>query len=242
MHQTVSLGRREAGFSLAELAIVLLIVVVLVGGVVTPLTAQIEQRRREETTRMLAEIREAIIGFAIINGRLPCPAYTLDPASASYGAESFPCGAGLVLEGFVPWRTLGVSAFDAWGSPRTATADGNKGHWRYRVDTAFSQGSPAKISLTTAFASNLDIRTPGGASRLNTDSERPVAIFFSTGPDRVPNLDNDPAYSLPSPLPAGYVALQTYNAGEPTTGFDDQLVWIGRPQLYARMVAAGVLP
>lgn len=236
-------GRRgAAGFSLAELAVVLLILVVLVGGVVSPLTAQIEQRRREETVRALAEIREALIGFAIINGRLPCPAYATDPANALYGVESFPCSSGVVTEGFLPWRTLGVAGFDAWGSPRTATGDPNKGHWRYRVDRNFVQTGAARISLTTSYGTSLDVRSPGGAARLNTDAERPLAIVFSTGSNRSADLDNDPAYVLPGAPPPGYVAAQTYNAGELTTGFDDITIWIGRPQLYARMVAAGVLP
>jgi len=33
-----------------------------------------------------------------------------------------------------------------------------------------------------------------------------------------------------------------YVAHPPTTGYDDQLVWISNPLLMSRMVAAGVLP
>jgi hypothetical protein len=33
-----------------------------------------EQRRITETRQQLAEIKDALLGFAIIHGRLPCPA------------------------------------------------------------------------------------------------------------------------------------------------------------------------
>jgi prepilin-type N-terminal cleavage/methylation domain-containing protein len=65
---------RSSGFTLVELAMVLFIVSLLIGGLLMPLSAQNEVRGRQETDRALANIREALIGFAAINGRLPCPA------------------------------------------------------------------------------------------------------------------------------------------------------------------------
>jgi type II secretory pathway pseudopilin PulG len=64
---------RNFGFTLVELAMVLFIVSLLIGGLLMPLTAQNEIRGRQETDRALANIREALIGFAVVNGRLPCP-------------------------------------------------------------------------------------------------------------------------------------------------------------------------
>ncbi len=70
------------GFSLVEMAVVLAIVGLLLAGLLLPLGAQREQRNVSATQGRLEAAREALIGFAIANGRLPCPA-----RSSSAGAE-----------------------------------------------------------------------------------------------------------------------------------------------------------
>ncbi len=75
--------RRPSGFSLIELAIVLFIVSLLIGGLLMPLSAQNEIRGRQETDKALANIREALIGFAVVNGRLPCPAVASIPTGTT---------------------------------------------------------------------------------------------------------------------------------------------------------------
>lgn len=55
----------QRGFTLIELAIVLVILTVLAGGLLVPLTAQIESRRTVETKRTLEEARDAILGYAV---------------------------------------------------------------------------------------------------------------------------------------------------------------------------------
>ena len=116
--------RHVRGFSLVEIAVVMLIIAILLVIVAVPLSTQIEQRRAEETQKQLETIKESLIGFAIASGRLPCPA-TL----ASNGAESFVAVTGNATNGncqqfvgFVPAVTLGLSpidsngfAVDAWG-------------------------------------------------------------------------------------------------------------------------------
>jgi prepilin-type N-terminal cleavage/methylation domain-containing protein len=80
---------RSSGFTLVELAMVLFIVSLLIGGLLMPLSAQNEVRGRQETDRALATIREALIGFAAINGRLPCPAdRTIASGVANAGVEA----------------------------------------------------------------------------------------------------------------------------------------------------------
>ena len=55
----------QQGFTLIELAIVLVIVTLLVGGLAMPLAAQIEARRIAETRRVMEEAREAIMGYTM---------------------------------------------------------------------------------------------------------------------------------------------------------------------------------
>ena len=64
----------QSGFTLVELTIVLIIVGLLVGSLIPPLSSRIDQRNYNETRQQLNEIREALIGFAVANGRLPRPA------------------------------------------------------------------------------------------------------------------------------------------------------------------------
>lgn len=64
------------------MAVVLAIVGLLLAGLLLPLGAQNEQRKVSTTQGQLEAAREALIGFAIVNGRMPCPA-----RSSSAGAE-----------------------------------------------------------------------------------------------------------------------------------------------------------
>jgi prepilin-type N-terminal cleavage/methylation domain-containing protein len=72
----------NSGFTLVELAVVMAIVAFLLGGLMYTLSAQVEQRNFEDTRRRLDQARELLLSFAIVNGRLPCPA-----RSTSSGAE-----------------------------------------------------------------------------------------------------------------------------------------------------------
>jgi len=55
----------QRGFTLIEMAIVLVIITILIGGLAMPLSAQIQARRIAETKKTLEEAREAIIGYAM---------------------------------------------------------------------------------------------------------------------------------------------------------------------------------
>ncbi len=135
-----TVSHRPSGFTLIELAMVLFIVSMLIGGLLLPISAQYELSGRQDTEKALANIREALIGFAVVNGRLPCPAdRTIASGAAGAGLE-VTTGAGATLTcactttssgiagtgancdetnpgyvtGVVPWATLGVPEADAW--------------------------------------------------------------------------------------------------------------------------------
>ena len=117
--------KRAFGFSLLEMAIVLLIIAILATAVGIPLASQLDQQRTADTQKQLEAIKEAIYGFAMANGRLPCPATdgVTYGAASSNGSEAPAGGTCTVKLGYVPAVTLGISnvdstglALDAWGS------------------------------------------------------------------------------------------------------------------------------
>jgi prepilin-type N-terminal cleavage/methylation domain-containing protein len=83
----------QRGFTLIEMAIVLIIVTILIGGLAVPLSAQIQARRIAETNKTLGEVREAIMGYAmshiavspIVNSPITCDCeYILDSFTSTY--------------------------------------------------------------------------------------------------------------------------------------------------------------
>ena len=214
------------GFTLVELAMVLVILALLGGSLLVPIASRIEARDRQAALERLRDIQSALTGFAIIHGRLPCPSTEPDPANPRYGVED-PAPCTFAVEGRLPWRSLALPATDPWGSARMAPADGWAGHWRYRVDPAFTT---APLGAATTPIANLQIRSHDG-SRITTTDSQAVAIVYSTGPNRQADGLNA-SYSAAAP---------SYQAGESTADFDDLLAWLGRPLLIARVAQAGRL-
>jgi len=92
--------KRTHGFTLIELAIVLVIVTILIGGLAMPLSAQIQARRIAETQKILEEAREAIIGYAMSNTTSSCTCvYTsigFDDINSTCSQSLCPASPGLV--------------------------------------------------------------------------------------------------------------------------------------------------
>lgn len=119
---------RAAGFTLTELAIAMVIMGLLLVGAVYTLQAQIEQRNRNDTQRRLDEAKELLLNFAIVNGRLPCPARCSNwPACnvAGDGGDEMPLAGGAMpangatcfnnYAGYLPGRVIGFQPVDAAG-------------------------------------------------------------------------------------------------------------------------------
>ncbi len=111
----------QNGFTLIELAIVLVIVSILLGYTVALFPKQQELKRYREVDRKMDEVIAAIVGFAQVNGRLPCPAIP-NSAGVEDGGGNVDCNN---YGGFVPVNTLGISGslnadsllLDPWGNP-----------------------------------------------------------------------------------------------------------------------------
>jgi prepilin-type N-terminal cleavage/methylation domain-containing protein len=113
--------RIQSGFTLIEIAMVLLIVTILLGYTVALFPRQQELKQYRAVEQEMDEIIAAIVGFAQVNGRLPCPAIpnSIGLESGGGGAD---CG---FFGGFVPVNTLGFTGklngdsllLDPWGNP-----------------------------------------------------------------------------------------------------------------------------
>ena len=154
------------GFSLVEIAVVLVIISVLATIVAVPLATQIEQRRVEETRKQIEVAKEALFGFAMANGRLPCPASAASNGVSSYCMSATgACIATKIVQahgrcsdsnGLLPAVTLGVAPVDAQGFAIDAWEDGTGLH---RVRYAVSKFEfPAASGTYPATATN-GIRT-----------------------------------------------------------------------------------
>lgn len=124
----------RTGFTLIEVMVVLVILAVLASGLAVPLAVQVQLRRQEEARRQLDEAKEALLGFAATQGRLPCPA-----AERSNGLESFAAGGEAsngncshFYDGFLPAATLGLAPLDAEGFARDPW-QGPRNRIRYAV-------------------------------------------------------------------------------------------------------------
>ena len=242
------------GFTLAEVAIVLLIVGLLMGGLLPTLSGQIDERHNTDTTKQLNDIRDALIGFALTYGRLPCPA-----APNTTGVES-PVGGGACTNfynGFVPAATLGLSgsdsagyAVDSWGNRiRYAVTSWNSASPALNDVFTTSNGMSA-VGISNLVPTSLAVCSSstgisgsscGSAYWLTSSTMGVPAVIYSTGkngaqgsagPDEAANLDANQTFVIHLPTGSG------------TTGgyFDDIVIWISPNVLINRMVAAGKLP
>jgi type II secretory pathway pseudopilin PulG len=109
------------GFSLIEVAIAVFVITLLLGGILVPRATQVEQRKISETQKALDEIRDALLGFALANGYLPCPDKTAAGGAGTEndGQEDVIAASGTCVatgnEGNLPWVTLGAGISDVWG-------------------------------------------------------------------------------------------------------------------------------
>ncbi|MRW88936.1 prepilin-type N-terminal cleavage/methylation domain-containing protein [Duganella sp. FT80W] len=231
-------ARRQAGFTLVEIAIVLLIVGLMIGGLIAPLSSQLEQRRVSDTRRTMDEAREALMGYALQNGYLPCPAI-----SSTNGLEDRTGNVCNKRYGFLPWATLGVGRLDGWNRLLA-----------YTVTPAFAD-SATLFTLKTKRDITIATRSINGqlvAATGMADIPAAVISFGHNGYGAISDQNTvvadagqgnaDEKTNLQSDGTALIMRDTAEDARAPGGAFDDMIIWISPNILYNRMVAAQRLP
>jgi len=263
--------KTNGGFTLIEIAVVLVIVSLLLGSFISSLSSRVETTRRNDTFNQLEDIKSALLGFASAQGRLPCPATAL-----GQGQEQ-PVGGGVctLQHGFVPGRTLGINGnynrdvllLDSWGNPiRYSVATANASAFTKPIgagnggiqDIGIAALLP-ELVICDGFSTNANVCAGGAITYVNATPFVLISLgndgsFFSGATAPASNQGENSGEALVAANVAGeniaytvggnnVFATKDYSsAGSATGTFDDILVWVSPFLLYSQMIAVGQLP
>lgn len=256
---------KNIGFTLIELAVVLFIISLLMVGLLGPVATQVESQERQETTDTMNDIMEALYGFAIINGRLPCPDTTGDGLSNPVNSGTCTVATG---DGWLPWQTLGLSfQNDIWGNrfkyhvttPGFTTiddgicaVDGQLDLCETGTITVRTRGdNPATGgTIESKFQFNASSAVPAvvvshGKNGLGATTVNGVVLTATTaGTDEAENDDADTDNIFYSRVfsEGGTGCTDDTTEANLLCQFDDIVMWISPNVLMNRMVKAEVLP
>lgn len=219
----------QTGFSLIEMAIVMVILGFIISSLVGPVDALRETQKLKQAKAELAEIQEAIMGYAIVNGFIPCPG-----DSGSDGLESRTGNNCNYFRGSVPARTLGIEGkrndngqlVDPWNVPYDYAISG-VGFWSY--------------------AKNIQLNNPNASIRVCSEAQCPsgttlaeniVFIVLSRGPNGA-NFTSSPDQIENNDMDGLFVEREESKGGNQE--FDDILSWTSKNTLIANLVKAGRL-
>ena len=246
---------RGNGFTLVEMALVLLILGVLTKAAIMPLVAVQTHRQTQITARQLEIIRESVIAYVVAYGALPCPVLFANRSSAtaspliyrqeSSGAEPSECE---YERGGVPAKILGLlgavgengALIDAWNQPylyavslanHTERGDKSRADWTHAGEAA--QVGVPNLSADIVICMEMQANDCSGR---DVRANQVAFMVLSHGRDSTAagaqkeNLDDDQVFLL---QPESQIE---------SNRFDDQLVWATAADIMYWMLRMGWLP
>ena len=253
--------RRQRGFSLIELAIVVLVMGLLLGGLAMPLSVQLENKRIGESRAALSSAEEALAGFAQVNGYLPCPA-----TPASLGLAAVAGGACSVQHGFLPASTLGMDGLrnddnlllDAWSSPIRYSVSASDidadGTWDFTNPGEMSDVTVQNLAPDLSVCNTSAGSTPAAcADAQSTLTGQAPLVVYSLGKDWASATSPDQLENVGATLGGGPSGTNYLVAGDlvfvsrrmsdqPGAEYDDIVRWTTALHLYHVLLKATHLP
>lgn len=232
--------KQPAGFTLIELAVVLVIIAMIVGTSFVAFTNNINIVKTKQTREKLVAIEKALLAFVIENKRLPCPADgSLAQSNASFGVEDFNSGTSVcnstapldttnVVSGVVPVESLLLPydyMVDGWGRRISYAIDSRLGG--EDIGTAsFYETDETSLDVAIAEASIM----PNVAYVIFSHGANGHGAWLENGSARF-SMDSDPSESeyenchLDGSLTADPDYNGTFVQWANEAGFDDVLIF-----------------
>jgi len=258
-----------SGFTLVEMSVVLVIIGLIIGGLFTTLSAQVAQKNLSETRATIDSVKEALLGYAMANGRFPCPAVA--PAAGVTAVEAFVAGGSATngtcanfFNGYVPSVTLGMSSTDTTGY----VLDGWNNPIRYAVSNLsddanvtniFTKSSGMKTANSATCSPNCGMTwianqtllsvcstatgITGGvcSGTTSTLTSGAVIVVYSTGENTATGgIGADEAANLNGDT--AFVSHEPFATGAINGEFDDIVEWLSPSSIFGRLVQANQLP
>lgn len=248
--------RVVTGFTLVEVALVLLIVSILLGYTLAIYPAQQEVKQYSTANEEMESIINYLIRFAQINGRLPCPDSTV-VAGDFNGEENVDAGWDCDADfAFLPGRTLGIQGsydekgrlLDPWSKPYLYAVSDGAGASDDFID---------RVNIKTQGLGGMvgDIHICNDSAALGNHMICPVvtsivmsrvaAIVISTGKDggnstsniQAENQDN---FNVAATLDRIFVYAQ--RSDKSGAEYDDLVKWLPTNLFLSKLIEADQLP
>lgn len=229
--------RFATGFTLTELAIVMVIVGLMLATLLPSISVQMDLRNYNETQQRLNDVREALIGYALTHSATDGKPYLPCPDTNDDGKENRTGGVCDASEGRLPWSDLGIGQHDSWNN-----------RIRYRVHSSF-----ANANTGFSLASTATLRVCAELANCGTGSSKDLAtslpaVLVSHG------KNGAGAYNLSASQNAAPTGaeerLNAHSDGDSNNfisltsaaSFDDVVAWLPATILFSRMISATRLP
>jgi prepilin-type N-terminal cleavage/methylation domain-containing protein len=225
-----ALAMRQEGFSLVELAIVM-VVIGLIAAASGAYLNMTQSSNELATDAQLAKLSESVVEFARTRLRLPCP----DTAGQGYEALSAGvCGTGVQV-GWFPYLSMGLSQpadkqRAVYGVYRNGAAGADLAIQALptQVTIAANQATSSSYIFITGDGSNLN-----GAQNCSSNMvSNPAFVILSPGDDR--DGDGVQVDGIHSPLPGSGRCFASPTQGISNT-FDDRVMAVSAYALLARL-------
>lgn len=234
--------RPDAGFTLVEIAIVLVILGLIIAGATRQFGTLADNDRYGSTDGFLAQARQSLLDYVTVNNYLPCPDISGNGKEDRTGGK---CDA---VRGFLPYVDLGQAERSEWDAPlhyavhRAAKNESCDIATQTSSACFFQQQSfdLKKTAVDSGDALQVHSEEGGSGDAIAKDVLAVVVSFgsnsFATydecatggrGDDERENCDDDVAF-----------VLTNYRGEEADSPFDDQLVWVDELMLKSVKLAA----